>query len=148
MDSYLFAPSHLKPRLWHRGRRWCRWPLTQSGKLVSEDRTDSIWLNTHVKAEANSCKYCLILLKGLTVSSSVTSLGTSLLFKFVLSMTSVSLGQFEAPPTICPWIAVPRTVPSTSTIIPESSTEMDQQCINNNSNTHKTIWSHQSTDVR
>ncbi|TNN87133.1 hypothetical protein EYF80_002335 [Liparis tanakae] len=52
---------------------------------------------------------------------------TEALVEFPPSKSSASVGQFEAPPTIWPWIAVPSTVPSTSTIIPEGNTGRDRQ---------------------
>lgn len=37
---------------------------------------------------------------------------------FLPSAASRASGQALAPPTICPWMAVPRTVPSTSIVMP------------------------------
>lgn len=51
--------------------------------------------------------------------------------EFLLSGASGSVGQTWAPPTICPWMAVPKTDPSTSTIIPESNRESECQHMNN-----------------
>ena len=61
--------------------------------------------------------------------------------EFVLSWTSGSVGQLEAPPTICPWIAVPSTVPSTSTIIPEGNTDIQRQTMNDS--TCVNLWNAQ-----
>lgn len=60
----------------------------------------------------------------LTDSSSET-VDTLNLDPFPLFATSNSVGQSLVPPTICPWIAVPRTVPSTSMVMPEWNTEME-----------------------
>lgn len=60
-------------------------------------------------------------MKTLTVSARET-LDVLVTEEFPLSRTSGLLEQSEEPPTIWPWIAVPNTVPITSTIIPESNT--------------------------
>lgn len=64
--------------------------------------------------------------KALTVSSSATLLAL-IVDMFLLSETPGSLRQSDVPPTICPWIAVPSTVPNTSTIIPENNTNIERQ---------------------
>lgn len=46
---------------------------------------------------------------------------------FLPSAVWRSAGQSPVPPTICPWIAVPRTVPSTSIVMPARVTEMEDQ---------------------
>lgn len=71
-------------------------------------------------------------LQRLTVSSSETPVAF-ITVPFLLLGSSGSVGQSAAPPTICPGIAVPRTVPSTSTIIPESNTEIERQFLKDNS---------------
>lgn len=68
--------------------------------------------------------------KILTVSSSDTTdvlILVMILALDIVPLTSRSVGQLEAPPTIWPWIAVPRTVPRTSTIIPDSNTKRKGQ---------------------
>lgn len=136
MASYLFAPSPRNTTQRRRGRRWRRWPLKQSGRLVSGDgKTASIqaiiswlWLRTaDTLWDANS--------KTLTVSS--RGIVVIFLVAFSLLMTLSSVGQSGAPPTICPWIAVPRTVPKTSTVMPERYTE--RELSNNNSSTCEKI---------
>lgn len=77
--------------------------------------------------------------KSLTVSSSET-LDMLIWDMFLLSGASDSVGQTWAPPTICPWMAVPKTEPSTSTIIPESNRGTECQRMNNIS--HVKLFDH------
>lgn len=90
--------------------------------------------------------YILISPKGLeslTVSSSETMVVFSVVF--VLMESAGSMGQLLARPTICPWIAVPSTVPSTSTVIPDgiptvvgSAHLAQKQALYNNHEKHST----------
>lgn len=59
--------------------------------------------------------------------SSRETVDTVNLDTFLPSAASRSAGQSLVPPTICPWIAVPRTVPSTSIVMPVRVTEMEDQ---------------------
>lgn len=139
IDSYLFSPSHPKTRPLHRGHRWCRWSLKKAYKLVSEDRKKTNQLRRALTStpSVNTSIYQRRRLKRLTVSSREA---TEALVEFPPSKSSGSVGQFEAPPTICPWIAVPSTVPSTSTIIPESNTGRERQSLKDRRTWESISW--------
>lgn len=66
----------------------------------------------------------------------------------LLSVPLRSMGQSGAPPTIWPWIAVPRTVPRTSTVIPEKHVKTDISNKNNSitgrKKTPQRFWLHWS----
>lgn len=95
--------------------RWCNLDTFNVRARAENHNNKTIWRDGQTEQK-----------KKLTVSSKEL-FAMSMLVSFLLAVPLRSVGQSGAPPTIWPWIAVPRTVPKTSTVIPEKHMTTDQQ---------------------